>query len=203
MKKIIVFLFSFVLLFSVSFATPSTTYWTPSVSDIQPFGVWHIGVDNYFTVLTKTTDTPVSGAFPTDVGLTVGILPFQNLQMEVGIDLLEASNDPWFLNAKIGAPEGVIFAGFPSVGLGIFNVGLNQSTQGQNIWHLVLGKDLGAAGRIHVSPYYKGSFSGLGLGSDDSGWMIGYDKGFAPTKDSSGEYSKWVFAADYASGNNA
>jgi len=30
------------------FATPSTTYWTPATSDVQPFNVWHIGVDNYF-----------------------------------------------------------------------------------------------------------------------------------------------------------
>ena len=33
------------------FATPSTTYWTPATSDVQPFNVWHIGVDNYFSTL--------------------------------------------------------------------------------------------------------------------------------------------------------
>ena len=74
---------------------------------------------------------------------------------------------------------------------------------GQNIWHLVLGKDLGAAGRLHACPYYSGNFSGLGLGTDNTGWMLGYDKGFMPVKDASGDYNKWVFAADYASGSNA
>ena len=28
------------------FATPSTTYWTPATTDIQPFGILHLGVDN-------------------------------------------------------------------------------------------------------------------------------------------------------------
>ncbi|MBI5700328.1 hypothetical protein HZC34_00565 [Candidatus Saganbacteria bacterium] len=184
-------------------ATPSTTYWTPCVYDVQGYGVWHIGIDNYFTALTKFTETPGAGAFPTDVGLTVGVLPGDKIQAEVGIDYMEPLNDPFFLNGKIGMPEGALFSGSPAVNLGIFNVGLNQATSGQNIIHLVLGKDLGAAGRIHACPYYTGNFSSLGLGTDNSGWMLGYDKGFAPVKDSSGEYNRIVFAADYSSGNNA
>jgi hypothetical protein len=191
------------LLSGGALATPSTTYWTPCVSDIQPYGVWHVGIDNYFTLLTKTTDSPAAGAFATDVGLTVGVIPSGPLQAEVGIDLLEPTNDPAFFNGKIGVPEGTLFAGAPSLGLGVFNVGFNQSTQGQNIMYLMVGKDLGSAGRLHASPYYTGRFSALGLGTDDTGWMLGYDKGFLPVKDFSGEYSKWVFAADYASGSNA
>lgn len=202
------FLFDFSIFFLValsgmSWATPSTTYWTPCVSDIQPTGVWHIGIDNYFTVLTKTTDSPAAGAFATDLGLTYGFSLPPGLQAEAGIDLLEPTNDPWFFNGKIGVPEGTLFAGAPSVALGVFNVGLNQSIQGQNIMHLVLGKDLGAAGRLHACPYYQGNFVNLGLGTENSGWMLGYDKGFMPVKDASGEYNKWVFAADWASGNNA
>jgi hypothetical protein len=34
--------------------------------------------------------------------------------------------------------------------------------------------------------------------------MVAFDHGFMPVKDAAGaEYSKWVFAADYASGKNA
>lgn len=190
-------------LLACAHATPSTTYWTPCSPDFQPFGVWHIGVDNYFTVMTKTTDIPPAGAFPTDLGLTVGVIPSGPLQAEIGIDLMEPLNDPWFVNAKIGAAEGALFFGSPSLGLGIFNVGLNQSTQGQNIIHLAIGKDFGAVGRLHACPFYTGSFSKLGLGSDDTGFMIGYDKSFMPVNDATGQYNKWVFAADYASGNNA
>lgn len=36
----------------------------------------------------------------------------------------------------------------------------------------------------------------------NTGYKIGYDKGFLPAKDDKGEYSKWVLAADYASGKN-
>ncbi len=195
----------FGLLFALGmevYATPSTTYWSPCVYDIQSYGVWHIGIDNYYTINT-TAASPVPLGFPTDLGLTVGVLPAGPLQAEVGLDILQPSFDPYFLNAKVGMAEGVLFAGAPAWNVGIFNVGLNQTTQSQNIVHLVLGKDLGTLGRIHACPYYTGNFSKLGLGSDNSGWMLGYDKGFMPVKDASGEYSKWVFAADYASGNNA
>ena len=195
-------LFSLIALSGVSFATPSTTYWSPCVYDIQPYGVWHIGIDNYYTINTSAT-TPAPAALATDLGLTIGVIPSGPLQAEVGIDILQPTVDPYFLNAKIGMAEGALFAGAPAWNIGIFNVGLNQSTQGQNIVHLVLGKDLGAAGRIHACPYYTGNFSKLGFGTDNSGWMLGYDKGFMPTKDNSGEYNKVVFAADYASGNNA
>lgn len=203
MKKLFSFGFFFMIALSgVSLATPSTTYWTPCVMDIQPYGVWHIGIDNYFTLNTNAS-TPAPTAFPTDVGLTVGVIPAGPLQAEVGIDVIQPSVDPYFLNGKIGMAEGLLFPGAPAWNVGIFNVGLNQTTQGQNIVHLELGKDFGLLGRLHVSPYYTGNFSKLGLGSDNSGWMIGYDKGFAPAKDSAGEYNKMVFAADYASGNNA
>ncbi|MBI5399228.1 hypothetical protein HZB07_01235 [Candidatus Saganbacteria bacterium] len=202
MKKVFSSLVLLSVLSSLSLATPSTTYWTSCVSDIQPYGVWHLGIDNYFTLNTNAT-TPAPTALATDLGLTVGVIPSGPLQAEVGIDILQPSVDPYFLNAKIGVAEGTLFANAPSVGLGIFNIGLNQSTQGQNIVHLVLGKDLGTLGRLHGSPYYSGNFSNLGLGSDNSGWMVGYDKGFMPVKDATGEYNKLVFAADYASGNNA
>ena len=69
-------------------ATPSTTYWTPATSDIQAFKVWHIGVDNYFRLYRTQEESdrgfgvpPGNGAFPTDVGLTVGVLPFEKVQM--------------------------------------------------------------------------------------------------------------------------
>src|SRR5438105_4405660 len=88
-------------------ATPSTTFWTPMTLDIQPYGVFHLGVDNYFTVFRKAKNG--AGSFPTDTGLTVGVLPFDKFQMEVGVDLLEASDNPVYLNLKMGSPEGKLF----------------------------------------------------------------------------------------------
>ncbi len=52
-------------------ATPSTTFWTTCTSDVQPYGKWHITYDSYFTVSREGTE---QGDFPTDAGLTVGVL---------------------------------------------------------------------------------------------------------------------------------
>ena len=96
------------LLAGIAHATPSTTFWTPMTPDIQPYGVLHIGVDNYFTIDKKASDGSNPHSFPTDAQLTLGVLPFEKLQMEVGIDYLGPSDYPWYFNAKIGAPEGVL-----------------------------------------------------------------------------------------------
>ncbi|MGD0237362.1 MAG: hypothetical protein ABSC55_22885, partial [Syntrophorhabdales bacterium] len=89
-RIITVSIVALVLLASLARATPSTTYWTPMTPDIQSFGVLHIGVDNYFTI--GKNARAGGGNFPTDVGLTMGVLPFEKLQMEVGIDMLEPEN---------------------------------------------------------------------------------------------------------------
>ena len=47
-RIIIVLLFLILAVSGTASATPSTTYWTPATSDIQPFNVWHIVWDNYF-----------------------------------------------------------------------------------------------------------------------------------------------------------
>ncbi len=185
-------------------ATPSTTYWTPMVPDIQPYKVPHIGYDSYFTVFKKADDG--AGDFPTDIGLTMGVLPFEKLQMELGVDLLEPSDNPLFFNAKIGSPEGVLFKGSPALQVGIFNVGTKSDVTNQNIVYGVIGKTIPRVGRLSAGPYIgndKVLRSSAG-DKEDTGFMAAFDRGFVPTKDKLGnEYSKLVLAADYASGKNA
>ncbi len=194
----------------LSHATPSTTYWTPATSDIQPFGVPHIGIDNYFTLGNKGAS---KGALPTDVGLTIGVLPYEKVQLEVGVDLLEPTNDPFFFNFKLGTPEGALFEGSPALNVGMFNIGTRSKVKGPgdlrtdfDIADIIIGKTLPInLGRIHVGGYYGNSKALIDKNGNkaNSGFMVGYDKGFAHTKDSGGnEYDKWVFAADYASGKN-
>lgn len=195
----------------VAQATPTTTYWTPASSDIQPYGVYHLGVDNYFTVGRKAQ----KGDLPTDVGITVGILPYEKLQMEVGIDLLEPSTDPLYFNAKIGSPEGALFEGSPAWNLGIFNVGTDKKAATEdsdgrtdyNIIHLMFGKTIPMGlGRIHAGVYSGNGKTLVDKNGDkeNTGYMVGWDKGFSPAKAADGsEYMSWVLAADYASGKNA
>jgi len=167
-------------------ATPSTELWTPAIMDVQPFGVWHLGIDNYFTV---GRNPATSGAFPTDVGMTVGVLPFTKLNAEVGIDLLEpiefvcggAQKSPgvfltgngagptacpsvWdglSFNAKIGIPEGTFFGQQPGVNIGIFNVGTVKNVTDMDILDLIVGKTIPVLGRIHGGAYIGNAGSAL------------------------------------------
>lgn len=191
----------------VAYATPSTTYWTPATSDIQPYGVLHIGIDNYFTLGKKNS----KGALPTDVGLTIGVLPYEKLQLEVGVDLLEPANDPFSFNAKLGTPEGSLFEGSPALNIGIFNVGTRTQVKASgevrtdfNIVDFIIGKTLPfSLGRLHLAVYH-GNSSLVDRNGDkkNDGYMVGWDKGLLHTKDAGGEYDKWVLAADWASGKN-
>lgn len=195
---------AFVLSASLAHATPSTTYWTPMTPDIQGYGVLHFGVDNYFTVFRDSSDG--GGSFPTDFGLTIGVLPFEKIQMEIGVDLLESSDDPWFFNAKIGTPENALFEGSPTLQLGVFNVGTNGGVTDQDIGYLVIGKTIPMLGRASIGPYVGNGDVLVDKNGDKEnvGVMAAFDRGFFSAKDKAGdEYNKLVFAADYASGNNA
>lgn len=186
-------------------ATPSSTVWTPMTLDIQSYKVVHLGIDNYFTV-DKQASSGNQGAFPTDLQATVGVLPFEKLQMEVGIDALYPSDNPYFFNAKIGAPEDALFKGAPALQVGIFNAGTKNNVTNQDIVYGVIGKSIPVLGRLSVGPYIgnKTALNAGTTGTDNAGFMIGFDHSFLPVKDAAGnEYSKVVFAADYASGKNA
>jgi hypothetical protein len=159
---------------SETHATPSTTYWTPATSDVQPFNVWHIGVDNYFR-LSRTQEELNNGqfdSFPTDVGLTVGVLPFEKFNLEVGIDglfpgtrvhpALKSIGRSLLFNTKLGTPEGAFFGSwFPALNVGIFNVGTKSEVTNMNIVDFLVGKTLGDFGRIHGGYYYGNPGSAL------------------------------------------
>jgi hypothetical protein len=108
-------------------ATPSTTFWAPYTTAIQPFLTPHITYDTYFW---KGPSAGLAGSpvYPITTGLTMGVLPWENLQLEVGFDLLLPSTDPLLLNAKLGVPEDKLFPFQPSLAVGIFGLGTKKST---------------------------------------------------------------------------
>jgi hypothetical protein len=108
------------------YATPTTTVWAPSTTGIQPFLTPHLTYDTYFwrRGSSGSTSSPI---YPVTTGLTMGVLPFDALQAEVGFDLLLPANDPLLLNAKVGVPEDKLFAFQPSLAVGIFGVGTKTS----------------------------------------------------------------------------
>jgi hypothetical protein len=185
------------MLDGTALATPSTEYWTPCISDVQPFNTWHLGIDNYFTIDKKAASGD-QGAFPTDIGITVGILPLDKFQLEVGIDALYPSDYPYYFNAKLGTPEDSMFKGSPALNAGIFNVGTKNGVTDYDIVDFVVGKTLPwSLGRLHAG-YYIGNGDVLMSSSgrkENDGFMIAYDRYLY--KD------KLLLAADYASGKNA
>lgn len=207
MKKLSFLILTFIgllLLSGNALATPSTTYWTPATTDIQPFGVLHIGVDNYFTVFKKAKNG--GDSFATDVGLTIGVLPFEKLQMEVGVDLNEPTDHPISFNAKLGTPENSLSKGSPALNIGIFNVGTKKNVTNQNIVFGLVGKTIPILGRLFVGPYIGNSKALVDKHGDKEnvGFMVGFDRGFFPAKNKEGnEYKKLVLAADYTSGKNS
>jgi hypothetical protein len=182
------------------FAWETTEFWTPCIIDIHSYAVPELMIGNYFTINKKIENG--GGAFPTDIGIEIGVLPFNKVHMEVGIDAMEPSDDPYMFNTKIGTPEDVLFKGAPGLAVGIFDVGTNPATTAYDIGDIIVGKTIPYIGRLHIG-YYYGNHAVLVNGNgqpDNQGWMIGYDRTIITI-------STWwmdsiVLAADYASGNN-
>ena len=89
---------------TAALATPSTQIWIPS-TDIQTYKTLHLGIDNYVR-----TSSNLGNANYYDIGLTAGVLPFEKIQAEIGIDYLDGGQgsvydkSPIYFNAKIGTP---------------------------------------------------------------------------------------------------
>jgi len=188
-----------------AWATPTTRVWTPCSIDMQAFKVVHLTYDSYTTLGRKG---PARGgeAFATDLGLTVGVLPFDAWQMEAGVDWLEPADYPLCFNAKFGTPAGALFPGAPAVQAGIFNVGTKKGVTDQDVFDVVTGRSLPAGlGRIHVGGYLGNARvlrSSAGAKAN-AGVMAGYDLGFWPTPAAQGGFNRIVIGADWISGRNA
>ncbi len=182
-------------------ATPTGTYWTPMSPDIQGYGVLHIGVDNYTSVFREAKDG--AGDFPTDMGLTLGVLPAEKIHLEVGVDLLEPSDDPLYFNARLAVPEGALFAGSPVIQAGVFNVGTESDVTDQNTLYGSLSHALPSVGRLSVGGYVGNDAILVNADGEkeNSGFLLSFDRGFLPNL--GGEFSRVVVGADYASGKNA
>lgn len=196
-------------------ATPSTQIWIPS-TDIQPYGVLHFGFDTYL----RASD---HGYFQAgerdpdvfDAGLTIGVLPFKSVQLEVGVDYLSTfsglkyDDHPIYFNAKLGMPEGVLFSDSPALAIGGYNFGTKRhdSTRtDQDIVYGLMSKVLPACagvptlGRISAG-YYVGKdkvLTGPGGSTDDNkGILLSWDRTMSEIDD-----RLWM-AVDYQGGNNA
>ena len=150
-------------------ATPSTTYWAPSVATCQPKAVPHVTYDTYYGK---------KGAYPIDTGLTIGVLPGDKVQAEVGYDLLLPGSNPtqFYLNGKICFTENSMGKGAPGISVGITNVGFSDSTK-YHMAYVMAQKTLPIGGYISAG-FYHGFSDSLYYNSDgknvQNGAMVGW-----------------------------
>ncbi len=180
-------------------ATPSTQIWIPS-TDIQGFGVLHLGWDSY--IKTAAIDNVFEGTV-TNGGITVGVLPFKQVGLEIGIDYRDISANhvyPIYFNAKLGIPEDGFFKYMPAVAVGAFDLGTKTSGAGltnYNISYGLIAKNIWKLGRISAG-YYLGNDKALLVPKKDAqGFLLSWDRTITELSD------KLWLAVDYQGGYNS
>jgi hypothetical protein len=192
MKKLVWLLIitsNWLLLSVYCHATPSTQIWNPS-TDIQSLNVWHLGIDNYFSVTDNKTN-PIN--VPTDVNLTYGLCK----NLEVGFDFYGANyfgapNDPLQFNAKYGLPEGAVM---PAIAVGGMDFGTQPNATDFDIVYAVIAKTFKPIGRFSVG-YYSGNSKLLldqNGASASTGAIVSWDKQIS---------DKWWASIDCSTGNS-
>jgi hypothetical protein len=192
----------------MALATPSTQIWIPS-TDIQPYMTLHLNFDTYIRA-TGTSSWPElsSNRDPNTImmGPTVGILPFEKIQAEVGFDFLVNGTDfndsyPFMGHFKVGTPEDSLFKYSPALAVGMYNIGNTHKatlTSGTNIVYGLAAKTLPIVGRISAGGY-TGSETSLSSNSNSpqsAGVLLSWDRTMSEISD------KLWLAVDYMGGNN-
>lgn len=189
MNNKIRFLVLLSLISSVLFATPSTVFWTPCTTYFQPFMKGHLTYDTY--VRGKSM-------LPNDYGFTVGVLPFEKIQMEIGYDAMlpvpNSNDEASFINAKIGWQEDTLLpVGFA---IGIFNKGFRPDVTTYDIFYAAISKTFNKIGTFSFG-VYSGNRKLLvneNGEADNTGIMASY---------SSPKFSRFIVSADLMSGKNS
>lgn len=195
---------------SAALATPTGQIWIPS-PDAKGFKEVTVNL-TYNGRFSQKAD---AGASYFDAGVVAGVLPFENLKLEVGADYLtsnlqqdvQADNHPIYFNAKLATPEDAFgIKGLPAFAVGVYNLGTydkpevhGMSTR-QNIAYGLVGKTFPVIGRLSAGGYY-GAQRALTIGTNtqnsNSGMMASWDRTMTEISD------KLWLAVDYMSGNNA
>jgi len=184
-------------------ATPSTQIWIPS-TDIQAYKTLHLGIDSY---IRSSKNGPVANNVY-DIGLTAGVLPFEKIQAEIGIDYMDGGTNagvdahPLYFNGKVGTPEDSLFKFSPAIAVGIYNVGTQTSGPAmtkQNMVYGLLARTLPLVGRISAGGFHGSStvlLDEYGKSAND-GLLLSWDRTISEISD------KLWLGVDYQSGKSA
>jgi hypothetical protein len=207
MKKIApILICGLLLLPSFAQATATTHIWGPS-TDVQAYRVWHITGDMYLPL--EGDDN--GGRIPTvtNIGLTVGVLPFKKVNAEIGFDHKSGygylDRYPVYLNLKVGVPEGAFGEYSPAAAVGVFDVGTKSYDEdthigtNYNVAYLKIAKTFNPAGRISLG-FFSGNKDLLldekGEASE-SGVLFAYERTMTEISD------KLWLCAEYMGGESA
>ena len=142
-----------------AWATATTHIWAPS-TDVQAYKKWHITADYYVP-----TENDVNDARPasvTNTGLTVGVLPWEKLNAEVGFDHKSGTgvdDYPFYFNTKVGIPENAYGAYFPALAVGIYDVGTKSDKTDFNVAYFKAAKTFSLGG-FSLGRFSLGGFQG-------------------------------------------
>lgn len=206
-------------------ATPSTQIWIPS-TDIQPYKTLHLNLDTYIRT-GKEDSANLTGAAPGQnlppvyvFGPTVGVLPFEKVQAEIGFDLIHGGANtnfgldkyPLYFHAKAGTPENAWFKGSPAFAVGGYNFGTRtgdarkgELATAQNIVYGLAAKTVPVLGRLSAG-YFAGNRKVLvtdeidadgNFKSDEKGVLLSWDRTLSELSD-----KLWV-GVDYQGGDSA
>jgi hypothetical protein len=187
---------------TIASATPSTQIWIPS-TDIQPYKTVHLNVDSYVRTK-KENPANLTGAASGQglpplyvIGPTVGVLPYEKVQAEVGFDLMYGGANtgfgldkyPAYGHFKIGMPEDN--AWIPAVAVGMYNIGTKSGdarkgelATNQDIAYGLVAKTLPVIGRLSAG-YFVGNKKVLvkdtvdasgNFRSDEKGVLLSWDR---------------------------
>jgi len=152
-----------------------------------------------WTALPTNTRGPDPDSTPnnTNVGLTAGFgfVPEGTLNLELGVDIRESSEDPLFFNAKIAKPEG---EWCPAIAVGGYDFGTDQDFTDYNVIYGLLAKTCPGGGRFTVG-YYKGNGGVLQDSQgreDEDGILLSWDRDMSEISD------RLQALIDYQAGEN-
>lgn len=190
---------------TAAMATPSTQIWIPS-TDVQAFKSVHLGIDNYVRTDRRSDGSRDPNFY--DIGLTAGVLPFEKVQMEIGIDYLAYGNSydnyPLYFNAKLGTPEDSLFKHSPALAIGGYNFGTNDNKGSslrtdQNILYALVAKTIPVVGRLSAGYFYGNDevLRDLSGHKENDGVLLSWDRPLTEISD-----KLWA-AIDYQGSDSA
>ncbi|MBE0605300.1 MAG: hypothetical protein IH610_03320 [Deltaproteobacteria bacterium] len=192
---------------SIAAATPSTQVWIPS-TDIQAYKTVHLNFDTYLRA--KTNDDGSRTAPVVVIGPTVGILPFEKIQAELGFDVISGGGDadkyPLYFHGKLATPENSLFKFSPAIAVGGYNFGTKSGdarngelATNQDLVYGLVARTFPVIGRLSAG-YFTGNKKVLldeNGNSDEKGVLLSWDRTMTEISD-----KLWV-AVDYQGSNSA